>query len=212
MHEKSIAASALEGLFHKLVELYAFHIETTMGYLKLTQHFEATISEEDSIELSNKVKIGGGNPNLPSTKYEYEKTWEKLICDSKEGGLNVRLHRNGVVALAYALWEDEYRQLIADECEKENKDQIKSEVFADLNKYRQAILHASGMLDKEPVKLNIFQKGEVVSFTKDQMNELFDALIFDLNRVGKEYYGFKPDFELNKPLNDEPNIIYRPLS
>ena len=159
MQEKPITASALEGLFQNLVELYAFQVETTMAYLKLIQHFEEAVAKEGSIKLSNKVKIGAGNPNLPSTKYEYEKTWERLICDSKEGGLNVRLHRNGVVALAYALWEDEHRQLIADECCKENKDQIKSEVFADLNKYRQAILHASGILDKEPVQAKYISKG-----------------------------------------------------
>ena len=118
-----------------------------------------------------------------------------------EGGRNVRLCRNGVIALTYALWEENYRETIAKECGLACKNEVLSDVFQDLNKYRQAILHRGGRLDRELVKMGVFAKGDVVSFTKDQMRDLFAQLIEELNRIGEEYYGQDPGFTLDKPLH-----------
>ena len=104
--------------------------------------------------------------------------------------------------MTYALWEEEYRPEIAIECGLTSKDDVKSDVFHDLNKYRQAILHVSGRLDREPSVIHFFSEGEVVSLTKDHMHDLFSYLISDLNRIGETYYEVNLGLSLDKPLHD----------
>ena len=146
------------------------------------------------------IWFGRDDPNSPDATYQYSRRTEDLIQDSEEGGRNIRLHRNGVVALTYALWEDEYRERIALECGLPRKDDIESVVFQDLNKYRQAVLHASGKLDRVPQAIRLFKKDDVVSFTKDLMHDLFSALIDELNRLGDKYYGQNPGLSLDKSM------------
>ena len=141
------------------------------------------------------------SPYIRALGYQYEKPLEELIRDSSEGGRNVRLHRNGVISLTYALWEEKYRAIVAKECGLACKNEVRSDVFHDLNKYRQAILKRGARLDRGPTKMRFFAKDDEVSFTKDQMHDLFAQLIEELNRIGEEYYGQNPGFTLDRPLH-----------
>ena len=114
---------------------------------------------------------------------------------------NRRPYRESVIAFSYALWEDQYRGRIAHECKLANKNKIKSDVFYDLNKYRQAILHSGGRLAAEPKVIRFFNRGEEVLLTDDHMYELFSLLVGELNRLGREYYRQDPQFSLDRPLN-----------
>ena len=192
--------SCLKRLHDDLISIFASSAETEMGFLLLVDWLGKHL-EDPRVDPSSTVQLGGGDPRHPSTSYQYEKPLRVLLRDSKEGGRNVLLYRNGIIALTYALWEDNHRATIANECRLASKDEVLSDVFQDLNKYRQAILHRDGKLDREPVKLGFFRKGDVVAFTKDQMHELFAQLIEELNRIGEEYYGKDPRFALDKPLH-----------
>ena len=153
------------------------------------------------VDASSPVQLGIGDPNLSSTRYQYEATFEELLRNSSEGGRNVRLGRHGTIAHTYALWEEEYRAKIATECGLANKNDVRSDIFQDLNYYRQAILKRGGQLDRHPTEMHFFAKGDVVAFTKDQMRNLFAQLVQELNRIGREYYGCDPEFTLDKPLH-----------
>ena len=175
--------------FHDdLITIFSSSVETEMGFRLLVKWLRE-LESDPRVEPSFTVQIGKGDPHLISTKYHYEKPLEKLIRDSKEGGTNVRLHRNGVISLAYAIWEEEYRAIIVQECDLARKNEVESDVFQDLNKYRQAILHRGARLGREPTAMCFFAKGDLVSFTEDQMHELFARLIEELNGIGETYYG-----------------------
>ena len=77
---------------------------------------------------------------------------------------------------------------------------MESDVFQDLNRYRQAILRQGARLDKNPSTMCFFSKGDRVAFTEDQMHELFARLIEELNRLGETYYDQNLGFTLDKPL------------
>ena len=111
--------------------------------------------------------------------------------------------------MAYALWEDEYRKRIATECGLKCKNDISSDVFHDLNKFRQAILHAGSRLDEETKAIHFFRKGDTVAFTENQMTELFAAIIEELNRIGNEYYNMNPGFSFKQALDraGRPNFL-----
>ncbi len=191
--------SGLKHLHDDLFSVYASNSETEMGFLLLVDWL-GKLLKNPKVDPSYAVQLGKGDPNHSKSRFQYEKPLPDLIRDSKDGGRNVLLHRNGIIALTYALWEDNYRATIATECGLASKDELASEVFQDLNKYRQAILHRGSKLDREPTELGFFGKGDVVAFTKDQMHDLFALLIEELNRIGKKYYGQDPGFTLDKPI------------
>lgn len=149
-----------------------------------------------------KMFFGREEPNDPHAKYQYVQYLDVLIQDSKTNGIHVNTHRRSVVVLIHAIWEDQYRQRIAYECGLSNKNRIESDVFHDVNKYRQAVLHAGGRLVGEPKVIRFFKHGDEVLLTDAHMNELFSLLMNELNRIGKIYYDQDPGFRLDKPLNN----------
>ena len=195
---------ALKNFHRELMDIFASYIETKMGFLVLVQwldaQFEAAKAKDPAILPSMPVQVGKGDPNLPSARYNYEKPWAEFRRESEEGGRNPRMHRNGVICLTYALWEERYRGAIASECGLVCKNKVQSDVFQDLNKYRQAILHRGGLLDLVPMKMKFFSKGEMVAFTDEQMESLFACLVEELNRVGSAYYKTHPGFTFGKPI------------
>ena len=197
-----MVTSDMTGLkrFHDELEtMFASSIETEMGF-RLLVDWLRTLESDPRVDSSFGVQVGEGDPRYASTRFQYEKPLEELIRDSEEGGKNLRLHRNGVISLTYALWEEEYRSVIAQECGLACKNRVESDVFQDLNRYRQAILHQGARLDKNPSTMCFFSKGDRVAFTEDQMHRLFARLIEELNRLGETYYGQNPGFTLDKPL------------
>ena len=145
-----MATSDMTGLkrFHDELEtMFASSIETEMGF-RLLVDWLRTLESDPRVDSSFGVQVGEGDPRHASTRFQYEKPLEELIRDSEEGGKNFRLHRNGVISLTYALWEEEYRSVIGQECGLACKNRGESDVFQDLNRYRQAILHQGARLDR----------------------------------------------------------------
>ena len=193
---------ALKDLSKDLIGLYSYAAEASIAFLTL--HGELSrVRDESKLDTRQRVKFGKGSPNNPGAKYQYTKTYGRLLKDFARDGPHFQLHRKSAIALAYAMWEDQYRRKIAEECGMADKNEIKSDVFQDLNKYRQAILHRGGTLDREPKIIRFFKKGDPVSFTSDHMHELFSILIDELNQIGKTYYGQNPQFSFDKLL-DQP--------
>ena len=204
MNEGQNAMDALRNFHLEPMEIFASHVETEMGFLVLLQWLDSTFNAAKStnpwILPSISVQMGKGDPNLPSTRYNYETPWAELKGESEEGGRNPRMHRNGIICLTYALWEEHYRGAIASECGLACKNKVQSDVFQDLNKYRQSILHRGSVLDRVPMSMKFFAKGERVAVTKEQMESLFACLVEELNRIGSEYYKTHPGFEFEKPI------------
>lgn len=189
---------SLLALHEKFIDLYAHHVEMEAAVFNWNQLLKSNIKGQTTLE--SRMFFGQGDPNNPDTNYQYAKTYRILIQESEKDGRHNRLHRNAVVALTYALWEDEYRNLIALECGYDRKNAIESVVFQDLNKYRQAVLHVSGRLDRGPQAIRYFRKDDVVAFTESQIDGLFSILINELNRIGKTYYKKDPQLVLDKPM------------
>ena len=189
---------SLLALHEKLMALYAHHTEMEAALAIWNNFLKSQVKGQTTID--NQMFFGRDDPTSPDANFHYAKTYRTLIQDSEEIGQNFRLHRNAVVAFTYALWEDEYRNLIAVECGFNEKNAIESVVFQDLNKYRQAVLHVSGRLDREPQVIRYFREGDVVAFTKDQMYDLFSILINELNQIGKTYYKQDPQLALDKSM------------
>ena len=187
---------AITDLYEEFVSLYGYYLEVREAVRKWRDFLTTNMKYRDK-----RLFFGPGDPNRPNATYQYVRTFAWLIDASDDNGINVSIHRRSVIAFSYALWEDQYRGRIAHECKLANKNKIKSDVFYDLNKYRQAILHSGGRLAAEPKVIRFFNRGEEVLLTDDHMYELFSLLVGELNRLGREYYRQDPQFSLDRPLN-----------
>ena len=185
--------------YGRLIDLYEFQLETSMAIVHWKERL-LELSDAPGTSLDNRVFFGRDAPTIPDARYQVSRVLRELVSDAEEGGRNLRLHRNGVITSAYSLWDDQCRVAIACDCDLE-KNEVRSDVFQDLNKYRQAILHVDARLDRQLKVMKFFAKGEVVSFTTNHMHQLFATLISELNRLGNAYYGEDPSLSLDKHLN-----------
>ena len=200
----------LNDFYDELIGLFAHHVEVRMAFWAWSEHLKG-LAAHHGASLDTEITFGQEDPNVPDTQYQYRKRHRDAIQDSQEGGRNLQLHRYGLVALACALWEDKYRVRIAVDCGLPSKDDIENDVFRDLNLYRQAILHAKGQLDRNPKVMRFLRKGDVVSLTKQNMDELFSQLVGALNHLAETYYEVQnAGFTLNKPLGPQPGVVENP--
>ena len=190
---------ALIALAREISEIYGYYSTTTSALGLLEERLAARQSSD--LRPNRRIFFGKDDPNSHDAKYQYVQSVAHVINASKQDGTNALILSRSILVLVYALWEDKYRAAIAKDCGLSEKNDLQSDVFQDLNKYRQAIVHANGTLDREPTVLGLFKRGDVVAPTSDQMHELFVSLTDELNRIGEAHYGQSPGFSLDKQLN-----------
>lgn len=165
-----------------------------------TRLVEAVVGS-NSTTSQHALLLGDDNPNAPNAEYFYRTTLAEAIKASAAQGT---LHTNqarATIVLVMSTWEHQYRQRIAAEIGLAGKDELTSEVFADLNHMRRAILHIRNRMANEPTAIRIYRKGDIVTLASEHMKLIFEAIIEDLNRIGREHYGSNPQFRLYAPLN-----------
>lgn len=190
--------NALNEYYAELLSLYGLLCETGAASNKWRESLEKMASGSSSTSMQSRMFFGRQDPNEPDAQHQYSRTMAELISNSQKNGSNQKAIRRMVIAFAYALWEDEYRAKIANECGQPNKRDVNSEVFHDLNKYRQAILHASGRLDREPSVMTYVRKGEIVELSEEQIYDLFKTLINELNHLAATYYKVSANFSIDR--------------
>lgn len=186
---------ALIELYNELINMYAYHAEMR-GALYA---WEEKLVQMHNGSPTQKMFFGRDDPNKSDAAHQYSKTFIELIHASSKNGAHANTLSRSVVALTYSIWEDKYRARIAHECEKE-KNEIESDIFHDLNKYRQAILHAGGRLVGTPKVLKFCKQGEEVLLSGENIHEMFAALVDELNRIAREHFDHDPGFTLDKPM------------
>ena len=186
--------------FHdEVVDIYGYMVQVNMAIMQWKKLLNALISAS-STTPDNTMFFGDGDPTRPGAKYQYQARYRQLIDASGERGLTSILHRRSVIVFLVASWEDNYRARIAKECGI-TKNELKSDVFHDLNKYRQAILHAGGKLRAAPKAIDFFGNGDTVELTNSQMDSIFRLVVHDLNRIGQVHYDADFAFTFDKALN-----------
>ena len=185
---------ALNDLYAEIINMYGYEAEMS-GAL---HQWNEMLKKMNQGSKTRKLFVGRSDPSSPGATFHYVKPFRDLISASAKNGVHQNTLRRSVVAMTYALWEDQYRQRIAYECGKPRKNEIESDVFYDLNKYRQAILHARGTLVGKTKVIGFFEPGEEVLLTDEHIYQLFVNLIDELNRIGRTYYNHDPEFSLDK--------------
>ncbi len=193
---------ALKECHSDIIEIYGYGVQVITALSTWHGWLRNQISSGKT-KKSNRMFFSADeeDPNRPEAKYQYQRDVGHLLdVAAKEGPLSV-LHRRSVVTLLYSTWEDRHRAMMATEIGLKSKDDLKSDVFKDVNVYRRAIIHAGGKLQDKPKVFCFFEKGEEVSLTQKHIDLIFRHVVEELNRIGREHYGTDPQFSFDKQLN-----------
>lgn len=184
----------------ELIDTYGYYAQVSAAI----GHFRSYLTEQvaGGLGADTPMSFIVNEPASPDASYQYRRTVSEVAADLSPDGRVGAVHLRSVIVLVVALWEDSYRGRIADELGLEDKNDLKSDVFRDLNKYRQAILHAGGTLRAEPRVLHFFREGEQVLLTTEYMERIFRTLVDELNKLGEEHYGRNPNFRFDMPVHD----------
>lgn len=192
--------SVLDDFAHELRDAVGTIVETDYAIFQGSQNMRLQLRNGKSTPL-NVTYFGHEDPNNKGAKYHHSQSIREMLLRSRKDGALQKYHRGMMVAHICSLWEDKYRAKTAEECGKDKKNDIESDLFFDINKYRQAVLHAGGRLDVESRVLKQFQVGDMVELTEKQMFELFEAVFEELNRLNDVYYGGEATvFSLTKSI------------
>lgn len=191
---------ALRKFHEEVVDIYGYLTEVNSALVTWRRFLNDCLSRGGTTP-HNTFFFGKINPNRPDRTYQYRRTFAELVASVEEDGTTSVMHRRSVVVLLVASWEDRHRGLIASECGLPTKNALKSDVFHDLNRYRQAILHGGGQLREHPKEIMFFRKGERVDLGRGHMDLLFRMVVDELNRFGVEQYGRDPGFTFDKRMS-----------
>ena len=191
--------SALQNFHDEVVDIYGYFLQVSAAIMLWHKFLNDQIAE-GSTTRQNTFFFGRGDPNKPDSTYQYRRSYAELIDVSANGGTTSVIHRRSVVVLLVTSWEDRHRALIARDCGLNKKDDLKSDVFYDLNKCRQAIVHAGGSLRKSPKAIRLFRRGDALDLTDDHIHMMFRIAVEELNRLGVDYYGTNPGFTFDKSM------------
>ena len=156
----------------KELAIFRNEIENIYGY---SLQVDAAISQWHKFlqhllsrtKATNTLFFGRDDPNSLDSAHQYRRTFGELIIESHKNGKTSNIHRRSVLVLLVASWEDHHRAKIAAECGLDGKNELRSDLFHDLNRYRQAILHAGARLHDEPKVIGLFRRGDRVALKDD---------------------------------------------
>ncbi len=145
------------------------------------------------------------DPNAGTAQYESK--LRDLIVKSAKDGYNVSFQKSMSIVYIYALWENRYRNAIADAaCVK--RDAIKNNVFGDLRIYRQSIVHNNGILDKSTIHFKFHKVGDIVIFSDDNYHEMFRQLVIAVNDISKAYLKVDKSYSLDFATRHEKKHLF----
>jgi hypothetical protein len=188
----------LNDFYNELVDLYGFACETAVAIDSLQIRLSKELSGNNTTNKQSEVFFAQDDLHDREARHQYSKNITELIANNSQNGRNEQLLTRTVVVFVVSIWEDKYRQKISNDCGLDGKEKITSDVFRDLNKIRQGIVHNNGRLKKELRVLNFYKKDDVISLSISQINELFNLLINELNRLAAEYYKQPGDFSIDR--------------
>lgn len=186
---------ALRAYHRELIDIYSFAIEVDSALWVWNAQLSQIVDVPGGTTVDNTAYFGDGPPNDPTSRAHHARTLGYLIKASARDGIYAQQLRWSAIVWLYSVWEDRFRQQIADECGLAKND-IRGDAHGDLRRFRRAIVHAGGRLDDEPTLLRYFTRGDSLQFSLDQMIDLFRQLTEELNVLGVHHYGADPGLKL----------------
>lgn len=175
-------------------EIHQLYLDCSLGFVHnkkiLEDSQQASIEKLDlPIEQLDKLPISFGR-GAPGESIILQQTIQKdFKLRNQRGGKNHVSLGNLCIVQLYQYWEDHYREEIA-KLISIPKNQIVSDLFGDLRLFRLSIIHHRGIAKTNIRTLKIliwFNPGDLISFSADQMDNIFLRVKDEVVALQKKY-------------------------
>jgi len=102
------------------------------------------------------------------------------------GGLDARLLSQMLVTILYGAWEDKYRERVALSLGHSDKNALGSDLFQDICKLRQAIVHNQGKATNDVERAKIihwFRRDDEIYISREHARQLLDEIDHYVTRL-----------------------------
>lgn len=171
----------LEDFHDEILNIYATFKVTAFGLSLFKEKYDSALIINKKLKKINLVDEEMG--------YGIEISREKFERENSEyGSFNIML--SGVfLSSIYQLWEDKYRQLIANKL-KTKKENIKNDLIGEINLIRQAVIHnqfrPTSRLKNLKI-LNFIKIDEKLNLSEKEMSKIILLLIEEIDLLKKKH-------------------------
>jgi len=161
-----------------LDKVYGLYVDSINGYGGVFEMADKMFKENPN----QQILLIGKDDKLNETKQLHSVRLSEFRDRNSRGNFNEIMIGNLCLVLIYQLWEDQFRQRIAD-LKNMAKDDLKVDSFGDLNKIRRAIIHNNFKAGKETKNLkcfNFFVDRDKILVTNREFEQIINRLKTDL--------------------------------
>lgn len=178
--------------------IHGCYLDAVTGFAALAQEYESIrdrmCAQSPGTSASDfddaPFIYGTGHPRQPQSKVVHTCTQGEYRLRNENGGQNHIVVGQLCIAHIYNVWEDHYREEFAMSCNLTTKNDVTLDVFADLARYRHAIIHNRGIATSKIAKCNFFgwfKRGDIILLTPQHFEEIVPRIKADLSAEIKRY-------------------------
>ena len=167
-----------------LHDLYGFYYDSKQGFRLHHKELEGRVQQGVP-----GIIIAVGKPTDVDSIILHSATMSEWVERNSEGGTNIILVRELIIARLLRYWNDDIRSKIAEILGLKTND-LKSDIMGDINKIRNDIDHNKGRANGSTGnKIMKFQKGDPIDIDSKMFDEIFKEIFKYLNQLFFEQTG-----------------------
>lgn len=169
---------AVDALLTHVEESYGLFHDCVQGLHRMSEVFEGLVQQEMARgmprEQALKSRLIHGKDSPTGGEALHMSTLEDRLAACETGGRNEISLSNLCIISIYTFWEDRTRREIAKALGLDSSG-VLSDLFGDIAKMRNVILHAGGVMDERARTLKVlkwFSPGETVLVDRDKLHQM----------------------------------------
>jgi len=171
----------IEEFIGRLDQIHAVFIDTNTAYILLLQKAQELFPTDEGT-----VSFGDGPPEHSQTKIRQTVTIENFKSRLNLSGQNMQIITSLCIVAIYQLWEDEYREKIANAIGLLKKEDLKLDIMGDIRRLRQAVIHHGNKRTEEFSrfkKLIYMAPRQTVTLDDQEFHNLIETIKRDLRAL-----------------------------
>ncbi|CTP86301.1 hypothetical protein XTPLMG728_1172 [Xanthomonas translucens pv. poae] len=169
---------SVDALLSHAEQTYGLFHDSAQGWRRLSDLFESLVQQEMAKGMPREQALksplihGKGEPGSGEALH-FSNLGERLAACAHGGQNEITLSNLCLISI-YSFWEDRTRNEIAKTLGMD-KDNVQSDLFGDINKMRNVILHASGIMDQRARSMKVlkwFSVGDRVIVDREKLHQV----------------------------------------
>lgn len=204
--------SILDRYISILHDLYGFYTDMTQGFKFYREHLLKSLLLQSGglSSISSDVIVSNSTPDDPNALILNESSINDICERNQAEGANFARARDHVLTMIMEHWNHDIRHAIANLLGYKNSDEVNADIFGDVNKIRNDILHSRGKANKSTKGIIVkFQEGDRIVVTQEIFDTIFTEIFNYFNKLSLEITG--KTMYLDRSLHQHAKEIHKSM-